>query len=92
MTNLFDNLTVAAESIFFRACTFFYRYIFTGDFSGKTPPADGKINEAQFKNLMVLRKAMMRHGFKPLPEGWRHFTLANEPYSGFLFYASVQVI
>ena len=23
---------------------------------------------------------MMRHGFKPLPEEWWHFTLENEPF------------
>jgi D-alanyl-D-alanine dipeptidase len=53
---------------------------YTGKFPGNTPPTGGKINEAQFKNRMILRKAMMRHGFKPLPEEWWHFTLANEPY------------
>ena len=53
---------------------------YTGKFPGNTPPAGGKINEVQFKNRMILRKAMMRHGFKPLPEEWWHFTLANEPY------------
>jgi D-alanyl-D-alanine dipeptidase len=29
---------------------------------------------------MILREAMLAHGFKPLPEEWWHFTLANEPY------------
>ena len=53
---------------------------YTGEFPGNTPPAGGKINEVQFRNRMILRKAMMRHGFKPLPEEWWHFTLANEPY------------
>ena len=53
---------------------------YTGKFPGNTPPTGGEINEVQFKNRMILRKAMMRHGFKPLPEEWWHFTLANEPY------------
>ena len=53
---------------------------YTGKFPGNTQPTGGKINEVQFKNRMILRKAMMRHGFKPLPEEWWHFTLANEPY------------
>ena len=53
---------------------------YTGGFPGNTQPTGGKINEVQFKNRMILRKAMMRHGFKPLPEEWWHFTLVNEPY------------
>ena len=53
---------------------------YTGDFSGSTPPTGGKINEVQFKNRMILRRAMMRHGFKPINEEWWHFTLAEEPY------------
>lgn len=53
---------------------------YTGDFPGNTPPTDGKINAAQFKNRMILRQAMIRHGFKPLKEEWWHFTLADEPY------------
>ena len=53
---------------------------YTGEFSGNTPPTGGKINEVQFKNRMILRTAMMRHGFKPITEEWWHFTLANEPY------------
>ena len=40
----------------------------------------GKITSAQFHNRMVLRSAMMRHGFKPLDSEWWHFTLKNEPY------------
>ena len=58
---------------------------YTGKFPGNTPPTGGKINEVQFKNRMILRKAMMRHGFKPLPEEWWHFTLANEPYPNTYF-------
>lgn len=38
------------------------------------------ITATQFENRMLLRQAMMRHGFKPLPEEWWHFTLANEPF------------
>ena len=29
---------------------------------------------------MILRDAMLAHGFKPLVEEWWHFTLENEPY------------
>ncbi len=35
---------------------------------------------AQHINRMTLRKAMMRHGFKPCGTEWWHFTLINEPY------------
>ncbi len=34
----------------------------------------------QFTNRMILRRAMMRHGFKPMPTEWWHFTLKDEPY------------
>ena len=53
---------------------------YTGDFPGSTPPTGGKINEVQFKNRMILRRTMMRHGFKPIKEEWWHFTLADEPW------------
>lgn len=53
---------------------------YTGEFAGSTPPSDGKINSVQFQNRMVLRQAMIRHGFRPLAAEWWHFTLENEPY------------
>ena len=53
---------------------------YNGGFPGDAPASDGKINEAQFRNRMRLRVAMMRHGFIPLAEEWWHFTLADEPY------------
>ncbi|MBQ9337997.1 MAG: M15 family metallopeptidase [Lentisphaeria bacterium] len=63
---------------------------YTGEFPGNTPPKDGKINEVQFRNRMILRKAMMRRGFKPIAEEWWHFTLANEPYPDTYFTHSVK--
>ena len=39
-----------------------------------------EITPAQYQNRMILRNAMMKHGFKPLVEEWWHFTLKNEPY------------
>lgn len=45
---------------------------YTGDGTGLT--------EQQYNNRMLLRSAMMRHGFKPLNTEWWHFTLANEPF------------
>ena len=53
---------------------------YTGEFPGDARPTGGKINETQFKNRMLLRRAMRKHGFKPLAEEWWHFTLENEPY------------
>jgi len=53
---------------------------YTGKYPGKTPPVGRAINEMQFRNRMILREAMMRHGFKPIAEEWWHFTLAKEPY------------
>lgn len=42
------------------------------DYKGLTP--------AQYSNRMILRDAMMKHGFKPLYSEWWHFTLKDEPY------------
>ena len=38
------------------------------------------LTQEQINHRMILQKAMMDHGFKPLPEEWWHFTLENEPY------------
>ena len=51
---------------------------YTGDNSGS--PAGRSITPEQFANRMILRKAMLRHGFKPLPSEWWHFTLRDEPF------------
>ena len=63
---------------------------YTGEYKGNQPTKDGKINEVQFKNRMILRQAMLRHGFKPLDTEWWHFTLKNEPYSDTYFTFTVQ--
>ena len=53
----------------------------TFDYFGEKSHPDYKgITEAQYANRMILRDAMTAHGFKPLPEEWWHFTLADEPY------------
>lgn len=44
-----------------------------------------KITAEQFNNRMILRKAMMRHGFKPISTEWWHFTLRNEPFPNTYF-------
>ena len=38
------------------------------------------ITEQQFRNRLILRQAMLRHGFRPLDSEWWHFTLRNEPF------------
>ena len=38
------------------------------------------INEEQYRNRMILRDAMLSHGFKPYECEWWHFTLKDEPY------------
>lgn len=53
----------------------------TFDYFGEQSHPDYKgITDEQYENRMILRKAMMDHGFKPLEEEWWHFTLADEPY------------
>jgi len=42
------------------------------DFAGVTPQ--------QHANRMLLRDAMLSHGFRPLSTEWWHFTLNGEPY------------
>lgn len=44
-----------------------------------------KITEEQHQNRMLLREAMLAHGFSPLVEEWWHFTLTNEPYPNTYF-------
>lgn len=38
------------------------------------------INEEQYANRMILREAMLSHGFEPYDCEWWHFTLADEPF------------
>ncbi len=53
----------------------------TFDYFGELSHPDYKgITDEQYTNRMILRNAMIKHGFKPLEEEWWHFTLENEPY------------
>ena len=53
----------------------------TFDYFGEESHPDYRgITEEQYANRMLLREIMLKHGFKPLPEEWWHFTLADEPY------------
>ena len=38
------------------------------------------ITQEQYDNRMILREAMLAHGFKPYDCEWWHFTLENEPF------------
>ena len=58
----------------------------TFDFFGELSHPDYTgITEEQYNNRMILRDAMTRHGFKPLPEEWWHFTLKDEPFPNTYF-------
>ena len=46
----------------------------------------------QFYNRMVLRAAMLRHGFKPLDNEWWHFTLKDEPFPDTYFNFPVKML
>ena len=53
----------------------------TGEYTGRSKsPSGRRITARQFANRMILRRAMMAHGFKPLDTEWWHFTLKDEPY------------
>ena len=49
-------------------------------FGEESHPDYTGITEEQFANRMILREAMLRHGFKPLDSEWWHFTLREEPF------------
>ena len=54
----------------------------TGEYTGNNSasPVGRSITQQQFKNRMILWKAMLDHGFKPLDSEWWHFTLRDEPF------------
>ena len=49
------------------------------------------ISEEQYLNRMILRNAMLRHGFKPYDCEWWHFTLENEPFPDTYFNFPVSI-
>ncbi|MBO7378508.1 MAG: M15 family metallopeptidase, partial [Bacteroidales bacterium] len=63
---------------------------YTGDNSKS--PAGRSITAQQFANRMILREAMLRHGFKPLSSEWWHFTLRDEPFPDTYFTFPVRQI
>ena len=54
----------------------------TGEYTGdaSASPAGRSITPEQFENRMILRRAMLAHGFKALDSEWWHFTLKDEPF------------
>ncbi len=53
----------------------------TFDWFGEESHPDYRgITDEQYAHRMILRTAMLSHGFKPLDSEWWHFTLADEPY------------
>ena len=53
---------------------------YTGDNSASPSDPKRSITDEQFANRMILRKAMLDHGFKALDSEWWHFTLKDEPF------------
>lgn len=66
----------------------------TGKYTGDNhkSPAKRSITPQQFANRMILRQAMLRHGFKPLDSEWWHFTLKDEPFPDTYFTFPVKQI
>ena len=56
----------------------------TGEYTGALLPTGGAgrgaITSEQFQNRMILRQAMIRHGFKPFDTEWWYFILKDEPF------------
>ncbi len=63
---------------------------YTGDNHGS--PVGRTITAEQFAHRMILRRAMLRHGFKPLDSEWWHFTLRDEPFPDTYFTFPVRQI
>lgn len=76
---LFDMTTEKEVDM---GCTFDYFGIAShpGVLPGEKVGAYKPITEEQYRNRMILREAMLRHGFKPYEGEWWHFTLAGEPF------------
>ena len=66
----------------------------TGEYTGDNhkSPTKKSITREQFANRMILRKAMLRNGFKPFDSEWWHFTLKDEPFPDTYFTFPVRQI
>ena len=58
---------------------------YTGDNSKSPSTPKRHITAEQFEHRMILRRAMLAHGFKPLDTEWWHFTLKDEPFPATYF-------
>ena len=76
------NWKICCIEDFYAAVEIFEDWAETGEYTGDNhkSPVGRSITPEQFANRMILRKAMLRHGFKPLDSEWWHFTLRNEPF------------
>lgn len=63
------------------------KYDFFGDISHHNT---NKINKEQKANRLLLKRIMLKNGFRPYPEEWWHYTLRNEPYPETYFDFPVQ--
>lgn len=50
------------------------------------------LTDQQYENRMILRRAMLAHGFKPLESEWWHFTLENEPFPDTYFTFPIRML
>lgn len=51
------------------------------DYKGEKFKMNGEWSDEDWQaNRLILRNAMLRHGFEGIDSEWWHFTLANEPY------------
>ncbi|TDN90502.1 D-Ala-D-Ala dipeptidase VanX [Salegentibacter sp. 24] len=62
-------------------------YDFFGDISNHS---SDKITKEQKANRSLLKRIMIKNGFRPYPEEWWHYTLRNEPYPQTYFDFPVQ--
>ena len=54
-------------------------------FSPRSHPDCQDVTDEQHENRMMLQKAMVRNGFRPIDCEWWHFSLENEPYPDVYF-------
>ena len=64
----------------------------TGEYKGGLSPAGRTITKEQFDNRIILRRVMLKHGFKPVDTEWWHFTLRDEPFPDTYFTFPVKTL
>ncbi|MFZ4380202.1 MAG: M15 family metallopeptidase [Polynucleobacter sp.] len=71
------DLTIVSGSAPFKQLDMGTRFDFFGPESW---PDYAGISPQQRANRLLLQNVMVKHGFKPYPQEWWHFTLDNEPF------------